>query len=101
MKHARYAQNYRKGSGLNDNNWQHLLRLVVLAELAVLAVLAVPYLLSQLLQSVVLLPVGVLPGGDLDVGDVAVEVGRAALERRHQLVQRIERHLLGFFISQL
>ena len=68
------------------------MRLVVLAELAVLAV---PYLLSQLLQSVVLLPVGVLPGGDLDVGDVAVEVGRAALERRHQLVQRIERHLVG------
>ena len=53
-----------------------------------------PHLLSQLLQSVVLLPVGVLPCGDLDVGDVAVEVGGAALERRHQLVQRIQGHLV-------
>ena len=53
-----------------------------------------PHLLSQLLQSVVLLPVGVLPCGDLDVGDVAVEVGGAALERRHQLVKGIQSHLV-------
>ena len=35
------------------------------------------------------------PGGDFDVSDVAVKVGRALVERRHELVQRVERELRG------
>ena len=38
---------------------------------------------------------GVPPGGDLDVADVAVEVGRSLVERGHELVQRLERELRG------
>ena len=38
---------------------------------------------------------GVPPGGDLDVADVAVVVGRSLVERGHELVQRLEGELRG------
>ena len=38
---------------------------------------------------------GVPPGRDLDVADVAVEVGRSLVERGHELVQRLEGELRG------
>ena len=52
-------------------------------------------LLSKLQEAVALSLARVPPGGDFDVSDVAVKVGRALVERRHELVQRVERELRG------
>ena len=51
------------------------------------------HLLSELQESMALALARVPPGRDLDVADVAVEVGRPLVEGGHELVQRLEGEL--------
>ena len=53
------------------------------------------HLLPQLQESMALPLAGVAPGRYLDVAHVAVEVCRALVEGRHELVQRLQGELRG------